>query len=175
MNILHQGTHLDHLLRQTRVHHMQLSSMADVKANIMLTLASLIVTFCIRYLTDPVLRWPVFTLIGFCLVTIFAAAYAVMPKITGLSNPNLQNPNSDLLFFGNFVHFTYSEYAELMEKLMSDSNQVYEAQVREIYNLGVFLATKKYRYIRIAYIAFLTGLTVSGLVFLMVELVHTAA
>ena len=50
MNVLQSGNHIDHLLRQTRMHHVQLSSMADVKANMMLTLASLVITFCIRYL-----------------------------------------------------------------------------------------------------------------------------
>ncbi|KAA3662880.1 MAG: hypothetical protein DWQ04_12175 [Chloroflexi bacterium] len=174
MNILQQGTHLDHLLRQTRMHHVQLSSMADVKANMMLTLASLVITFCIRYLTDPILRWPVFTLIGFCLVTIFAAAYAVMPKGPNQVRPDLKNPNCDILFFGNFIHLAFDEYAEVMEQVMSDPNRVYEAQVREIYELGVFLATKKYRFIRIAYIAFITGLVVSGFVFLVVEVVNTA-
>ncbi len=174
MNVLQPGNHIDHLLRQTRMHHVQLSSMADVKANMMLTLASLVITFCIRYLTDPVLRWPVFTLIGFCLVTIFAAAYAVMPKGSGKERPDMKNPNCDILFFGNFVHFAFDEYVEVIEKMMSDHNRVYEAQVREVYELGVYLATKKYRYIRIAYIAFITGLISSGLVFLVVEALKTA-
>ena len=175
MNIAQQGTHLDHLLRQTRMHHVQLSSMADVKANMMLTLASLVITFCIRYLTDPILRWPVFTLIVFCLITIFAAAYAVMPKGAGPERPDLENLNCDVLFFGNFTHLDFDEYAEVMEGVMSDRNRVYEVQVREIYELGKFLANKKYRFIRIAYIAFITGLLVSGFVFLVVEVVVNTA
>ena len=61
------GTHLDHLLRQTRMHHVQLSAMADVKANIMLTLAAVVTTFSIGYLNDPLLRWPVVVLIFFIL------------------------------------------------------------------------------------------------------------
>ncbi len=40
--------HLDQLFRQTRTYHAQLSQMADVKASMMLTLASLISTFSIR-------------------------------------------------------------------------------------------------------------------------------
>lgn len=166
MNVPLPGNHIDQLLRQTRAHHVQLSAMADIKANMMLTLASLIITFCIRYLTDPVLRWPVATLIVFCLATIFAAAYAVMPKWLRPKHLDLKHPNCDILFFGNFIHFTFVEYVEVMEEIMSDPNRVYEAQLREIYDLGVFLAEKKYRYIRISYIAFLIGLACSGLFFL---------
>ena len=57
------GNHLDHFIRQTRVHHMHLSSMADTKANIMLTISALIITFSIGHLSDPHLRWPVLVLI----------------------------------------------------------------------------------------------------------------
>ena len=32
MKIEHPGAHLDHLMRQTRSHHEELSSMADLKA-----------------------------------------------------------------------------------------------------------------------------------------------
>ncbi|MCA9927576.1 MAG: hypothetical protein KC419_03835 [Anaerolineales bacterium] len=174
MKINEKGSHLDHLLRQTRVHHVQLSSMADVKANMMLTLASLVITFSIRYLTDPILRWPVFALVFFCLITIFAAAYAVMPK-GGRQEPlDPKRPNGDILFFGNFVTLTYDEFVSAMEIVMAEPGQVYEAQVREIYELGLFLATKKYRYIRIAYATFILGLIVSGIVFLIVELTMVA-
>ena len=69
---------IDQMLMQTRAHHVNLSSMADLKANIMLTLAALIVTFSIGYLDNPILRWPVTVMIFFCVITILAAAYAVM-------------------------------------------------------------------------------------------------
>jgi hypothetical protein len=32
--------------------------MADVKANMLITLASLVITFSLRYFTDELLRWP---------------------------------------------------------------------------------------------------------------------
>ncbi|MCP5096734.1 MAG: hypothetical protein GY943_14370 [Chloroflexi bacterium] len=53
---------------------------------------------------------------------------------------------------------------------MSDPAHTYEAQVREVYDLGVFLGKKKYRFIRYAYSAFILGLIVSGIVFFIVEL-----
>ena len=170
MQIPEPGSHLDHMLRQTRMHHVQLSTMADVKANMMLTLASLVITFSIRYIADPLLRWPVITLALFCLATVLAAAYAVMPKLDFKRRPNPANLDCDLLFFGNFMNLNYQEYVEAMESIMSSPARAYEAQVREVYNLGVFLGRKKYRYVRLAYLFFIVGLVVSGAVFLVVEL-----
>jgi hypothetical protein len=44
MEIKQGGSHLDHLVRQTRMHHTQLSSMADMKANMLLTITSVVIT-----------------------------------------------------------------------------------------------------------------------------------
>jgi hypothetical protein len=168
------GTHLDHMLRQTRMHHVQLSSMADVKANIMLTLAAVVTTFSIGYLNDPLLKWPVIVLILFCVFTIFFAAYAVMPKLDFDFRPGVDYENHNILFFGSFMNLAYEEYAKIMEEVMQTPEQTYAAQIREVYELGVYLGHKKYRYVRLAYQSFLVGLVSAGMVFIFVELLGTA-
>ena len=170
MELSGPGSHLDHFIRQTRVHHVQLSSMADVKANMMLTISALIITFSIGHLTNPRLRWPVLVLIVSCLATIIAAAYAVMPKLDTTFRPDLDSPDCNILFFGNFMNLQYEEYARLMEGVMSDWSRVYEAQVREVYELGVFLGRKKYVYVRLAYLFFIVGLLASVAVFVGIEI-----
>ena len=166
------ATHLDHMLRQTRMHHVQLSSMADVKANIMLTLAAVVTTFSIGYLTDPLLRWPVFVLILFCVATVFFAAYAVMPKLDFDFQPNIDEPNCNVLFFGNFMNLDYEGFSEIMANVMESPEKVYEAQIREVYELGVYLGHQKYRYVRLAYLTFLSGLLSSGATFVLVEILR---
>ena len=166
------GTHLDHLLRQTRVHHMQLSSMADVKANIMLTLAAVVTTFSIGYLSDPILRWPVVVLILFCIVTVFFAAYAVMPKLDFDFQPEAKNLDCNILFFGNYMNLDYETFRGIMEGIMQSPENTYEAQIREVYELGVYLGYKKYRYVRLAYLTFIAGLVSGGLVFVLVEILQ---
>ncbi|HEY5297019.1 MAG TPA: hypothetical protein VIK59_03770 [Verrucomicrobiae bacterium] len=44
---------------------------------------------------------------------------------------------------------------------------LYGTQVRELYLLGTFLAKKKYRFLRLAYLSFFTGLllTFTGFLF----------
>lgn len=163
------GSYLDHLLRQTRMHHVQLSSMADVKANIMLTLAAVVTTFSIGYLSDPILRWPVVVLILFCVVTIFFAAYAVMPKLDFDFQPDSKNPDCNILFFGNFMNLEYETFRGIMQEIMQSPENTYEAQIREVYELGVYLGHQKYRYVRLAYLTFIGGLVSGGLVFVLVE------
>lgn len=167
MNIPEPSQHIDRLIVQTRQHHVQLSAMADVKANIMLTLASVVVTILFRYLTDPVLRWPAAVNLIFCFVTILMSAYAVMPKIR-LRNGQANKTSHNILFFGNFVNMDFDEYSDALEKTFLDHNKIYETQVREVYELGVFLETNKYRFIRYAYISFISGLIASGIVFVLV-------
>ena len=171
MKIDQPGSHLDHMLRQTRQHHVQLSSMADLKANMLLTMSSVVITLAVPHILKPAFRWPLALLITFCLATIFLAAYAVMPKLPwsrrNQLRPDLKSPAFNLLFFADFTRLDYAEFEAAMEEVMNDPSRAYAAQVREVYTLGVFLATKKYRFLRLAYLAFLTGLFASGLVLLL--------
>jgi Pycsar effector protein len=47
---------------------------------------------------------------------------------------------------------------------MNDPSLTYEVQIKELYTLGMFLAKKKYRFLRLAYIAFIFGAFASAIV-----------
>ena len=159
------GNHSDQLLRQTRAHHVQLSSMADLKANMLLTMSSIVITLAAQRVMNAGSQLPLITLMIFCLITILLAAYAVMPKLPFARRKptpaERADPQFNVLFFGDFTALSYEEFEAEMEKILADPNRVYEAQVREIYTLGTFLAAKKYRYLRMAYLAFISGLFAS--------------
>lgn len=175
MNIPTEHSHLDHLIRQTRAHHVQLSTMADMKANILLTASSLVMTLAIRYVSDPLLKWSALTLIAFSILTAVLSIYAVMPHLPLESVHNRKvdpsNPKVNLLFFGDFAGMAYDDYEAAMEELMGTPERAYEAQVREVFLLGNFLATKKYRLLRLAYTAMLVGFVSTGLVLVASEVV----
>jgi len=88
--------------------------MADVKANMMLTASSLIVTFSIRYLMEPFLVIPTLVLITFCVITILLAIYTTMPKFPPRGQPEKKpdtlSPTFNLLFFGSFADLDGEEY-----------------------------------------------------------------
>ena len=171
MNILKPGAHLDHMLRTTRLHHVQLSVMADVKASMVLTISSVLITLCAPQVVKPDLRWAALILILFCFLTIVLAAYAVMPKLPFAfkwsAPPDTNSPLFNILFFGDFVRLDYDEYEAAMEDILNDHAKTYQSMVRELYTLGTFLADKKYRFVRLAYASFIIGLFVSGLIFTM--------
>ncbi|UCG14245.1 MAG: hypothetical protein JSU72_07230 [Deltaproteobacteria bacterium] len=168
MEITQKGAHLDHMIRQTRMHHAQLSSMADMKANILLTMSSVVITLSVRYIAEPHLKWATIVLIVSCLLTIGLATYAVMPKVPILlkrsTPPDLRSPSFNLLFFGDFVRLDYNEFEAAMEQMMNDPSRNYEAQVKEIYTLGTFLAKVKYRSLRLAYTTFIVGAFTAAIV-----------
>lgn len=174
MNINQPGNHINQMLIQTRWHHVQLSYMADAKANMMLTVASVVITLSIRYLTEPHFRWAAATMIGFCALTILLSAYAAMPKRPllhlGAHRPDPHAPDFNLMFFGDFSNLSYEEYAKTMEEVMNDPSKTYEVQVREIYLLGCFLEKQKFRFVRLAYLSFIAGMIASSLVFVGAEL-----
>jgi Family of unknown function (DUF5706) len=166
MKIQQAGSHLDHMLRQTRIHHVQLSMMADLKANGLMTIAAIMLTFSAPFIVREQFRSAVIALMISSLLTIVLATFAVMPgtplriKKTLL---DVRHSKFNLLFFGSFVAMEYEQFAAAMEEMMNDPSKTYEAQVREIYTLGLFLAAKKYRFLRFAYLTFVTGLFVSVL------------
>lgn len=176
MKIENPGSTVDHFLRQTRVHHVQLSGMADVKANMMLTVASVVLTFSVGYLADPAFQWAALTLILFCFASIVAAIYSAMPRVLlpgkGVPRPDPKDPNYNPLFFGSFIHMTLEEYTAEMERVINDPSESIELMVREVYSLGCFLAYRKYRYLRWAYLLFLCGLFVAGGVQALCVLLH---
>jgi hypothetical protein len=165
MKINTPGNEINYLLTQTRSHHVQLSSMADLKANMLLTMASIVITLAAPQAMKTGSQWPLLILMGFSLATILLAAYAVMPKVRITARnqpvPDVNSPQFNLLFFGDFTTLDYTQFQAEMERVLNDPSSTYEAQVREIYTLGVFLAHKKYRYLRLAYTTFIAGLFAS--------------
>ncbi len=167
MKVNQSGNHLDQMMRQSRAHHVQLSMMADRKANMLLTIASVVITLSVPRIIEPQFMLSAVLLIGFCLLTIVLASYAVMPKHSKPSHhhgpPDVHDPGFNLLFFGDFVNLNYNEFKSAMADVMNDPSATYEAMVRELYTLGIFLARKKYRFIRWAYLSFIIGLFTSGI------------
>ena len=155
-------------MRATQFYHVQLSSMADVKANMLLTMSSVVLTLCLPQPLKNSHLWPLCILIGFCLLTICLTAYAVMPKLpsANLPAPDFPDPSFNLLFFGDFTRLSQAQFESAMEEIMNDPSCTYGTQVREIYLLGTFLAKQKYRFLRLGYLAFIAGLFASFVSFL---------
>ena len=169
MEIIQSAAHLDQMIRQTRSHHVSLSLMADNKANMMLTVSTLLVPLSIRFLYDPQTQLAAMTMVAFSLLTVMFSAYAAMPKLPSrkrYSGPiDIMAPSFNILFFGSFSQMTFAQYEEAMGEVMNDHNKAYQVQLKEIYDIGQYLAHKKYRFVQYAYYSFLTGIIFSSFIY----------
>lgn len=167
MHIHEPRQQLDHMLRQTRMNLVDFSQMADVKAHILLSLSSVLLSLSLTRILDPRFTLPIAGLDIFLLITIFFALLTVIGKVKILHRKrhSIDDPDYSPLFFGNYGDVPYEEYARNFEEIMNDPDLTYEIMVKDIYYAGVYLLQIKYKYIRIAYLAFFSGLIISTLLY----------
>ena len=147
-------------LRVVQQHHIQLSSMADFKANVLLGASLIILTAALREVHDG----RVSAALVMILLTVFTAAILVLIVMLPVTTRG-KNPHPNLLFFGVFAHMPETEFETQMLELLSNEDQLNRAMIRDIYQLGKVLALKKYKHLGQAYQVFFFGLCLSGAVF----------
>jgi hypothetical protein len=154
----------DVILRTAQQHHVSLSMMADTKANIIITVSSIVLTLSIGKLDQPDLRTSVIVLMGFTLFALLLAILAVLPKYRPLRLTTVElPPNFNLLFFGHFAELTRARYLAEIARAMKPDGSIYCAMANDIYSLGYYLAHHKYRYLRFSYLSFLAGFMLASL------------
>ncbi|MEO6669349.1 MAG: Pycsar system effector family protein [Ferruginibacter sp.] len=175
------GKGIQTMLRLTSSNHIKLSDMADSKANILISVNSIIISVILGVLlrklqTDPYLIIPTIIFLLFSVTTIVLAILATRPKVNSgvFNNADIVNKKTNLLFFGNFHSMQWEEYQDAMRIMMKDPDYLYTSIIKDIYYLGVVLG-KKYRLVRLAYSVFMMGIIVSVIAFAIAALVYTPA
>jgi len=164
-------TAVDNILRVNHGNQMRLGLMADAKANIMITVASIVFSITIANLDNEVMRWP---LLAFAFGSFFALLFAIFAIIPSTDYPtkkgskeiDRESPLFNPLFFGHFAHLPIEEYKEdYAETLMTD-DKVYDAMAGDIYGQGKVLALNKYKFLKWSYTSFLWGMVGAITVFI---------
>jgi len=150
---------VDNLLRTVQQHHVQLSTLADTKASLIITISSIVLTIALSRAGDPSLRAALLTLAVACLLALLLAIFAVLPTFA----PR-KSVSRNLLFFGHFGPLNEDEFLDEMERIMESDALLYETALRDIYSLGTYLYRKKFRYLRMAYVALLCGFILATVV-----------
>jgi len=165
------GRGVETMYRTTYRTHVNLSSIADNKANIMLSINAIIVSITLSTLvpsfsSNPKLILPTGVLLFVCLLAIVFATLSTRPKITEgkFTREDIQKKRSNLLFFGNFYNMSLEDFHWGMMEMIKDEDFLYSSMTRDLYFLGIVLA-KKYRYLRICYGVFMYGLIIAVLSF----------
>ena len=152
--------------------HVNLSSIADNKANIMLSINAIIISITFANLipkitAEPYLLLPATSLMLTCMIAIVFATLSTRPKITEgkFTRKDIEDKKSNLLFFGNFYNMELEDYEWGVEEMIKDEDFLYSSMTRDLYFLGKVLA-KKYRYLSITYGVFMYGLIITIALFL---------
>lgn len=147
--------------------HIDLSAIADNKANIMLSVNALIITVALPFMAGQVVQnknllIPAIVLLVVCVTSMIYATLATRPiKMSGqVSQEQIDNQQSNLFFFGNFYKMSFLDYEKGMMQVVSNPNTLDNAITRDLFFLGKALGSK-YRNLRLCYNIFMYGMIIA--------------
>ncbi len=159
------------MFRTTSNNHFELSSLADGKGNIMISVNSIIMSISLTVLVARLAFYPQYIiptviLLLVCLSSIIFAILATRPSVSRgeFTEEDIRNKKTNLLFFGNFHRMKPDEYSWAMNEMLKDREYLYDSMIKDIYFLGVVLA-RKYKFIRISYTIFMWGMIAAVIAF----------
>lgn len=165
---------VDSMFKLTARNQINLSSIADNKSNILISLNGIIISLGLAALAtnfrdEPAIILPTAIFIVFSLSTIILAILSTRPHISKrkFSMSDIKEKKVNMLFFGNFHKMKLEEYDSTIKEMINDDQYLYSTMTQDQYFLGKVLA-KKYILLRWAYNVFMVGLITSVIAFLVV-------
>jgi len=155
---------IETLFRSAYRVQMDLTGLADNKANMMISINGIIISIIIAAVapkldSNPWLLIP--TTIFLCgnLVSVVYAIIAARPRVstTHIQLEDLEHSDGNILFFGDYADLSQDEFTQGMLELLDDKTLVYETMIHNLYGLGSVLR-KKFSLLKAAYTAFMITL-----------------
>lgn len=153
--------------------HMELSAIADSKANILLSVNAIIISLALSSifpkLDNPYNRYlviPTGIFIIFSVISMILSVLATRPNVTQgeFTKDDVVNKKVNLLFFGNFHKMKLEDYEWAVSELVQDKDYLYTSLTRDLYFLGLVLH-RKYKILRLTYTIFMIGIVISVIAF----------
>jgi len=174
-----EGRGIETLYRSVYQYHINLSSIADNKANIMISINTIIISLVITLFGSGYtfsgqnefasLRFviPMAVLLVTSLVAVVFAVLSSRPNVTSKEKYELSKRDSSILFFGNFAQLHLREFVERIKELKQQNEELYDSMTIDIYYLGSVLV-KKYRLLSWSYNIFMGGLVLCAIGFIVI-------
>ena len=176
-----QGRGIETLYRSVYDYHINLTSIADNKANIMISINTIIISLIITLFGTGFtfssqdefgsIRF-VFPMAFLLLTSLTAVVFAILsarPSVTSKEKYELTKKESSILFFGNFAQLQLNEFVEHIKSLKNQNEELYDNMSVDIYHLGSVLV-KKYRFLTWSYNTFMGGMIFCALGFVIIML-----
>lgn len=138
-------------LRANLEKHMTLNKMADTKASMILTGASLVITITLTQVQSFTLLTTILLLATGILAVVFSI-FAIIPPLHAKGSLNL-------FYFRSFSQLNEEEFVSSFKEILSDREKLYDAYLHEIFYLGKHRLTRKYGLIRNGLWTLLIGLS----------------
>jgi len=176
-----EGRGIETLYRAVYSYHINLSSIADNKANIMISINTIIISLVITLFGSGYtfsgqdefgsIRFviPIAVLLVTSLVAVIFAILSSRPNVTTKERYELSKKDSSILFFGNFAQLQLKEFVGRMKELKEQNEELYDSMTVDIYYLGAVLV-KKYRLLSWSYNIFMGGLILCAVGFVIIML-----
>jgi hypothetical protein len=170
------GRERETLFRTTYRNQTNLRQIIDNKANIIISINTIIISSIIAISGYGVVAdqmdfyrfniiIPMMIIVLSCLASAILAILAAQPKILESHlKPNLSEKQS-LLFFGVIADYSQKEYIEKMEELLHSRKDIYQQMIIDLYGQGVILK-QKYNLLGYAYQVIMYGFGIGVLAFL---------
>lgn len=153
--------------------HINLSDIADTKANILLSVNAIVISLALSNLipkldnpSNGYLIYPTVIFILFSITSMVLSVIATRPNVTRgeFTRDDVKNKKVNLLFFGNFHKMKLEDYEWAIGEMLQDKEYIYSALTKDLYFLGLVL-DRKYKLLRITYNVFMIGIIVSVIAF----------
>jgi hypothetical protein len=164
------------LFRSAYQNQSNLMQMADNKANIIISINTMIISSIIAITGygavagkidtyEASVMVPIVLIILSCLVSVIFAIQAARPKLIIAKDEAGEMQKSSLLFFGVISRYTQQDYLTEMKTLLDSDDDLYEHMTIDLHNQGKILK-RKYNLLAYAYQVFMFGFIFSVLIFL---------
>jgi len=141
-------------LRANLGKHMTLNQMADSKAAMILTAASLVTTIALTQMQSL----PLLTVLILAVAGILAVVFSILAIIPPLHATGQTN----LFYFRSYVELEEEEFIAGFKALLQDKEKLYDAYLHELYYLGKHRLTRKYQLVRNGLWSLLAGLVLAA-------------
>lgn len=150
---------VDYLLRTTQQNLVQLSSMADQKANILLGASLIMLTIIVGISSNSGITASLASLGVFTAISAVLSLLAVLP-----SAPKSSGREPNPLFFGDISRMSQDQHRRLLATRIQEDNSLFELISTDIYQSACVLQRRKFTYLRVSYAVFIVGLMTTSVV-----------
>lgn len=157
--------------------HIDLTNLADNKANMMLSINAIIITITMPLLSNLIrdnilLVIPAAILLLTCITSVIFAAIATRPiNMTGeIPLETIKQGKGNLFFFGNFYNMSLEDYKKGMREVINNEQLLESSAISDLYYLGAALGGK-YNLLRTCYTIFMVGMTLTVVAFIIIRFI----